>query len=312
MSLPTLEKTWQFNVNQSGTASGNVTTDCRATIFKIKQSLTGFASNPWTVALSSNGSSSGASDYWASSSDVIWNNAGSAHSWIVLQQTGVTGGPVQLLIDCGTNNPSLIVVMASTSGFTGGSTLNRPTATDETLLYSASNYSLPNSSAVHVLHVMMSTDGQSTRLFVFSGGSRWMFITIETLAGSDLAYQGAVFGKENALVFADLYSSSKWICKNGSTIIYGYTATQTYANVAVCNANAGAISNISNAYPMVAMSVYSETPGGRGRCGRIQDMWFGSSALASGSTFPATPDDKQFAQFGPVILPWNGTTPVIT
>jgi hypothetical protein len=98
MALPTLEKTWQFNVNQSTTTSGSILPDMQALLYKLKTSLIGFGSTPWTVIRSSNGSSAGASDYWASSSDLIWNYEGSAHSWMVLQQSALNN--LQLLISC--------------------------------------------------------------------------------------------------------------------------------------------------------------------------------------------------------------------
>ena len=42
MALPTLSKTWQFNVNNQTTAQGSVLADCRKTLRAIKNAMIGF------------------------------------------------------------------------------------------------------------------------------------------------------------------------------------------------------------------------------------------------------------------------------
>lgn len=314
MALPTLEKTWQFNVNQVSATGGSNLADCANTIYKLKAAMTGFSSNPWTVVRSSNSVTAGAADYWASSANLVWNGGGSAHSWIVLQQAGITGGPMQFLIDCdgqGTT-PSLFRGMVSVSGFTGGTTTARPTATDEVLLIRNDNTSLPNVAMNQILHVMQSTDGQCTRAFVFGSGSRYLLLSFESLADSTLTYKGAAMGKYYSQATSELYSNANWVCKNSSTVCYCYTATEVYNNVQVANANNGAPSNIANAYPLAPLSLHSETASYRGRYGRVSDMWFGSSSIPTGATYPSSPDDREFLQVGNLVLPWNGTIPIIT
>ena len=72
MALPTLEKTWQFNVNQAIATTGVVNTDAQNLLFRIKQTLIGFSSNPWTVVRSSNSVTTGASDLWVAASNLIF------------------------------------------------------------------------------------------------------------------------------------------------------------------------------------------------------------------------------------------------
>src|SRR5260221_1297717 len=113
MGMPTFVKTWQFNINQAiasnGTAgvAGQRISDNQV-LLALKNSLKGFAQNPWTVQYSSNagnngtaGAASGAAgtvgdgvDRWTSAkqdsgagntNDLNRAAAGSRHSWFVLR-----------------------------------------------------------------------------------------------------------------------------------------------------------------------------------------------------------------------------------
>jgi hypothetical protein len=49
------------------------------------------------------------------------------------------------------------------------------------------------------------------------------------------------------------------------------------------------------------------------RGGRIVDTWIGSGSLAHGTAYPLNPaPTRQFAQFGRVIVPWDGTIPLVS
>ena len=116
MALPTLLKTWQFNVNNI-IVSQDEDTSYPEALFTIKEALTGFASNPWTVVASSDGSTADETDRWIDQGDVNWGTG--AHSWIVLQN--VNGQ--QILFDpdySATSNPEDINIEVSMGGnFTG-------------------------------------------------------------------------------------------------------------------------------------------------------------------------------------------------
>lgn len=49
-------------------------------------------------------------------------------------------------------------------------------------------------------------------------------------------------------------------------------------------------------------------PSGRGRFGRLFDLWYGSTRRQTGDTYP-NDNTRQFAQFGALVVPWNGTQP---
>ena len=168
MALPTLEKTWQFDVNQVTPTVGVLETDMDTMILKLKNSLIGFASTPWTVVRSSNGVTVAASDLWSTIADLV--HSSSARSWIVLKQTGCGGqGNLQICLDLNSsaqNNHDLYVSWHA--GFGAGTTSARPTATDET------GFSLQWGSVTPgqtVLHVAQSSDGASTRVFLARDGA---------------------------------------------------------------------------------------------------------------------------------------------
>jgi len=127
MSLISKSLTWSTSTTTITT--GTADERSAAMLFFIKQQLD---AHGFSVVLSSDSSSSGASDYWVTSANVVWNTAGNARSWVVLEHS--TAG-YQICIDCissAASNTALIELIISYSGaFAGGSTTARPTATDE-------------------------------------------------------------------------------------------------------------------------------------------------------------------------------------
>ncbi len=59
------------------------------------------------------------------------------------------------------------------------------------------------------------------------------------------------------------------------------------------------------------MGLIGEDVGVRGSNGRIDDMWWRPLTMTVGDTLPGG-GAKTFICFGDFILPWNGTSPVIS
>ena len=314
MSLPTLEKTWQYSVNQQIASTSTVNGDCQTQIYRIKQALISFASNPWTVVSSSNTSTSGASDLWVGPSS-IQGNSFSPHSWIVLQQTGVFGGPMQICLDMNSSQYyQMSLVMSSSAGFTGGTTSARPTATDEFMVLNQSTWTNSSSSS-SVLHALMSSDGASTRIILSTGGIIRTVMFFDTLMDTSIAQRASIaliHNNGSSLVHSDVYSSAKFGTRNGTINCLSYVGSESYNSNLVATANSGSVSTVTGAYPITPLSLHTETTGSRGRLGRLVDVWFGSSGCPSGSSYPTVPDDKEFVQFGPFVFPWNGTAPLLS
>jgi hypothetical protein len=107
----------------------------------------------WTVVSSSNASTTSNSDLWTSTSALTRAAAGTAHSWIVLQNT--TLGVYMIIDYVGTLNYAADVIV-STDAPTGGTTLNRPTATN-TFSFTGWNFDRPTLTA-ETRYVSMTAD----------------------------------------------------------------------------------------------------------------------------------------------------------
>lgn len=67
------------------------------------------------------------------------------------------------------------------------------------------------------------------------------------------------------------------------------------------------ISDLQGGYIVQPLSLWSETPGARGKVGDLVDVWAGTPSLEDGDLLP---DDgtKQMIAVGQFILPWDGLT----
>jgi len=176
MAVIALEKTWSTSVTAVNT--GTSVERAQTQLYTIKTEL---LSNGFSVALSSNGTSSGASDYWSSASDVNWDADGDAHSWIVLEHSS----GYQICFDCASNFFYNLYFYSSYSGvFTGGSTTTKPTATDE--LQSVSDAS----------PVWTSTDAANRSVVFVSDSSNENYFILNVRPGSaTYLLSNIMFGK---------------------------------------------------------------------------------------------------------------------
>lgn len=311
MALPTLEKSWQFNVNQNLVSTGTVATDNANILYAIKNSLVTFADAPWTVVLSSDGATSGASDKWTDASKVI--HSGANYSWIVLKQTGILSN-YQLLLTCSSSTSSIAIKQSPAVGFSGGSTTTDPTAADSVTLLAVGTWMLSTAATVK-LHVLQTTTGSQTWVLACSAG-------VLKAAGGFGAISNPVTGmthpawgywKVNTPLtmqyFADTTNANVF-GRDNATNMTMYMTVEGSRNNNIPDELAG-INQVSNQYPILGMGIYSKTATKLGRHGRIADAWFGTTGIPDGSTYP-NDSTRQFVQFNNVILPWNGTIPQVT
>ena len=326
MDLST-EKTWQFNVNQSIAAQGSTALTTARVLRLIKNSLTSFASSPWTVVGSSNGTTAGldATDRWTTDSDVIWNAESSAHSWIVLKQTGVAAN-FQLLINCGlsTTVDNIYVSVSFSAGFTGGSATTKPTATDEIVLNNNSTWIL-GANAGRVLHVTQTSTGEQTRIFVWDNTNTrfmtlWMIDKFNNSTTLTYPYYLMVQGGNLAAItnsrLATDTGTAKLVYNNSSYGIAmtweGYYTGSAYTGLHDLSTTQGP-NEINGKYDLYKIGIASGISGIRGRHGKFYDLWWGvggvdAAGLTANSrgTFDVN-GTKTYAQLGMLIIPWNGT-----
>lgn len=128
-------RTWSFDLNHS-VVGATQTLKYSDAVFRLKDLLVSVGS--WAVVQSSDGATSGASDLWVDSGDVVPDTAGNAHSWVLLQAPAsfVSGGVVALLLDCATNATTptdLRLTLAVDTTPSGGSTTAAPSLTNSQL-----------------------------------------------------------------------------------------------------------------------------------------------------------------------------------
>lgn len=308
MALPSLTKTWQFNVNNAQTAQGSAIADNRTALLAIKNALIGFGTSPWTVVSSSNSVTASAADNWSTISNIVWANNGSAHSWIVLKQTGI-GSNAQLLISCvpgSVSGANLKIQFSPTVGFSGGTNTTDPTASDSIVSsINGNSWTSVTTDAALRWSVMQSTDGQCTVVFIFSGGTLQTFWYVSKFANATTGTPG---GTNNGFLytFAGVAPTLAGVTYQNSIAASCSLSGESVANI-------GIASEVSGAWDIFPIAVAGTTVGARGRLGTLQDIWVGSSGVAVGDTYPATGSPlAQFVQIsnanvltGGIVLPWN-------
>lgn len=324
MALPTAQKTWQYNVNQTVTAGATMAASYSQLMYKIKATLIGFTTLPWTVVASSNGTTADTSDNWASSSDVVFGTGAGARSWVVLKQTGLASN-FQILIAAANGAQAATgefgLIMASPSaGFTGlTSTTVTPTATDQYQINQpAAQWMFTTAAAFgFTLHGMMSDDGECTRIFVTRATKCIGALFIEKIQQPVTGMTNPVFAWCNSgkTIGSELLTTTNALSaaygrglQNSTPIGYTWTTEFYSYTTAIGSQTFNQISGETILMPCGAMG----TTGAFGRHGHLADIWTGSYVTATtGDTYP-NDSTRLLAHFGIFVVPWNGTAVVTT
>ena len=257
------------------------------------------------------------------SSAFIWNSAGSAHSWIVLKQTGVHS-TYEICLDCNSSSQYQMSVVMGTSGFTGGTTTARPTATSQIILLNTNSWQAGQSGAFGaVLHIMQSTDGECTRIIMMYNGfpcSFWMFDKPKNpVAGWLLPALGLVTGGT-----AGSYTQLPWFNDTARvSSMIGATAAAFFLTCeGLVTQTIPEFLSSTNMYPfqqrnqitleqfVYPIGLVTETTGVRGRHGQLFDLWWGNmnNNNMGGLAETTYPDDstRVYWQSDHMIFPWPG------
>jgi len=276
-----------------------------------------------------------------SAAKFVWNtsaNGTQVRSWVVLKQPGISAN-FQICIEChaGTGSASVFerfirLYVSPSAGFGSGAagTLTaRPTATDEIAIRDGSTtapwfgYWMGSTTPftttfAPVVHVMQSTDGECTRVvFCCAGKSRSFFIfdkqcnpitgaTHTFIVGAD-----AMASDATALTYAEWNDAVHMRGLNSTLVFDCYLTAEGYI-AGMLGERLNVVANeISGEWPLSPIGLTSETVGARGRFGTLYDLWWGTSNQADGTTYPAA-GSKLLVQFGHLVFPWNGSTPLLT
>jgi hypothetical protein len=316
--LPALAKTWQISSNQIVAANASASVQTQTFLFAMKNLLKAFASVPWTVVGSSNGSAFNVSDTvdrWAAFTDVVVN------SWIILRQTG-PGFNLDLLIQP-TNlvGGNATVVVSSGAGFTGGGATTRPTATDEVVLGSVGgNFSSSTAAVRQILNVEQSSDGACTRIWAYANNVVTTTLFIETLknpiTGLTKPWASLRLGAGSPPTYANITGSTVWQGYHSGAIAWTLTSEGVVAasNNLVGQTAAGQVVNeIGGGSSMAPCGLLCTTAAKRGRHGELFDFWLGSVLMVDGDTGPGASESPlhQFANLsGCVWLPYDQSVPL--
>lgn len=326
MPLPSLDKTWQYSLNINGGTSG------ATAMLALKNALIGFGSSAWTVVSSSNSSTAGNTDKWVTSGNIVFALAGNAHSWMVLKQTGILSN-FQVCLDCliisGGSQDVVNIFISPSSGFTGGTTAARPTATDEINVNHANGSQLFGPAAnfgSHTIrsHVWLSSDGQCTRIVNCSNALVYCFLAIDVPKAPVASWTNpwvviyAVQPESIAVTspgwarYTDInHAAIKSFGKFGSTT-FNFFITSEGCVASMLGEQQTFVSDIDAGWPVFGPpGIYSTTIGARGRHGELFDLWWGSTTRANGDHYPASAA-RTFVQACHLILPWNGGAAMLT
>lgn len=321
MAFPTLTKSWGFREVEVA-RNATHTIQSQNLLYEIKQTLKLF-SPAWTVWGSSNGltafGNGDAVDRWASyTTNLVWANVGTNHSWMVLRQTGLGAW---ILLDCtpGTAPATALTVKYSKLGFglvnggTNGNANTAPTATDQVTINAVRWGAQATANIRQYIHALQSTDGQCTRIFITSKAqcfALWMFDTaIATDAGwTDpklFSVQG--YGAD----IANLNSYGRPWTKIGATNLQLNQASLCRGTTVASNIQSERMPLYGVAgWPLYEIPLYCTDKGIAGYKGRMVDMWWGSTARYHGDCYP-NDGVRSLVQFGNLVVPWNGTEPTI-
>jgi len=325
MALPTKVKTWQIDTNNRIVSAAELPW-YQALMFALKESLIGFASNPWTVVASSDGATANnaGTDLWVDSGDLVWSTGN--HSWIVLEN--VSGSMLAIAFDISsTSNQDAQILFSPSGGFlaanggTDGTIAARPTATDEfdaiagtdALASWHNQVSAPIDSVFHVWH---SNDGTVTYIAGFTSNVVHTFVALGSINNPVTGHTTPYLGS--------------WVSSNGIAAITSMASLND--NQRMRSSQGGVVFNMYLTCPGAATSMVPEFVGSavaeelsgelffyetgmvcgsdvgyRGPKGSLYDVYWGQYQLAAnGDTYPNNASTREWVQVGALVLPWTG------
>lgn len=282
-------------------------------------------------------------DRWISAANVIWNNSGGSvnHSWIVFEiQNLATSTKYQICIDlnssAGNANRAFTMKFSPSAGFgtanggADGSGTTAPTATDEAIIMgnngvTSIKWNGLGATFTSRLHVLSSTDGMVTRVMVLIAGVPLVFWNFEALRNpvSGFTKFGVMNSRSGQTSVDNVMTGRWWTTANetgGGSIFRGpgspgIIGTAFWSAEGLFNNMLGTLLTVANQidgnWPMLPIGYTGGGPGTIGRHGTLYDVWFGSIGVATGDDYPAAPPLHKFAQFGTVIVPWDGSIPIV-
>jgi hypothetical protein len=244
--------------------------------------------------------------------------AGSAHAWIVLKQTGVHSN-YEICIDWSTSYVYNMNILVGYTGFTGGSTTARPTATNSNTILSNTNWCgvSGNTAFGGVLQAMQSTDGECTRLVHLVDGVPRMFWLLDKpknpVAGWTNPSVSIIYSTTTSVMAIATYNdTARAVCYLNGTSCNLYLTGEGAGTAALPKwLQFQQRNQVSLEQMTLPIGLASDTSGARGRHGQLYDIWWGNirPGNTGGYTDTTYPDDSSrvYWQCADIILPWVGS-----
>lgn len=329
MALPTLQKSYNFSLCNQLLWQGAVDSDNKLLFLTFLNAMLAMG---WSVDYSCDGTTAGTvadgvNRITAVNKVVLALNGSAAHSWVILKNTTLHP-TLRLKLSASTGSGSyfnsymtVVIGVSFVSGYTGGTTVSDPTATDGVTIFDTAgmgnsrnwlyvaNVPQPSSSTSYRWSRLSSTDGTITRFFITSGaGHQFHFgVEVPTVYDSTGWNNPCVVWVNNA--DAGPISPSSYIRIASTTGLCTFLTlgdqNGRYSNQAI-----GQVANEADStWFMPTITIGGAAAGVRGVHGAFIDLWYGSNGVASADSYNSS-GSLQFAQLGNLIYPWNGSTTI--
>lgn len=331
MALPTLVKTYEFQVNQVVAGNASQTIQNQNLMWALSEGIRGNGSG-WTDNANTplGGAPTGAwtlvsSNTWTSAAALVWNTTGNAHSWAVFENANGQQFCIDLNLAAGSNFACSLVLFPTGIG-TAGTGTARPSATDESVQLTLANWGATSTTSTQtVLNVVLATDSEVIFVNMWRSSGSCCWGSIQAPPGNPIA--GTWTGNEMASFWnattnsGTLQHSIQQMLQNTQAAARP-TATDGRHFFAIESGwelgGAASSQNVPNdadgAFNFYPIGCLSTTVGQRGRNFSLIDCWMTQDVNAQGSTFPdSTPGPaKQFLKVGDGVMVWNQSTPTLT
>jgi hypothetical protein len=299
MTAITFDKTWavdEYLTSDVGVVAENV----KEVLYHIKRMM---CLHGWTVVASSNGTTADTNDNWNSRTDIVGATAGTAHSWIVLQNTAIAA-TFQVCFDMASATISSMSSAVSYSGafsnFT--STLNRPTATDEAVILSVAQWHV-NVDTQYAVTMYYSSDNKCNRIYFCpvgyhsSSAYQTFFIFDSPKDPASWWDEPWIAGvKFLAPTYINLNSSSSnsklYTRINGTRCDLAWASWGTTSG-AYGSLTSGLGQDYNGAYVLSPIPIISITAARPGIIGLVYDLYWVGNGLATASYIPTATGAKR-------------------
>jgi len=176
-----------------------------------------------------------------------------------------------------------------------------------------------------ILHLMMSSDGKHTRLFMGTNGITQFFLFDEevknpvglgsypyvagVMSAQSLTAPVPQFGNLNDVraarvpeVNSTRFPTRPWQLAQAYWTAEGFISAASGQNVPQRNSVTG-----NQPLYRIGLQIDTALPLAQARIGELKDIWFTHDGVQHGTTFPED-GSKQFICFGDVIVPWDGAS----